>query len=313
MRAEMIFRVVVLCGLPVSLGTLVMRQADLRLRFRSILWTILLRAASYCLWFTAVMTLFLLVLPRENAAGAIAQWEGWWWAYPLMFVEVGLILFVRGIARKLGPRVLLDWLLGRYYSPRVEERIFMFLDMRDSTAIAESLGDLRFSALIRDFFDDLSGPIIETYGEVSHYIGDEAVLTWRPERGLPEARCLQCFFRFQFVLEQRSTHYVKQYGFVPQFKAGVHIGSVVATEVGKLKSEIVFHGDVLNTAARAQTICRELGANLLVTGTLTDRLPSVSWLKLADVGEIALKGKATPVALIRAELATLETVNSLSV
>jgi adenylate cyclase len=35
-------------------------------------------------------------------------------------------------------------------------------------------------------------------------------------------------------------------------KAGAHVGRVVATEVGTIKSEIVFHGDVVNTTARVQ-------------------------------------------------------------
>ena len=215
-----------------------------------------------------------------------------------------IVTSIRGVSRKLGPGAFWNWIRGYYYTPKEEERIFMFLDMRRSTELAEQLGDLRFSKLVRDFFDDLTGPIIETRAEVSHYIGDEAVLTWWPKRGLPEARCLQCFFRMELAIQKRRDYYLKEYGLVPEFKAGAHIGDVVATEVGTLKSEIVFHGDVLNTTARVQGACSEFGADLLLTEALAKRLPQTPWLDLQPIGGVALKGKTDKVQLLSASVKT---------
>jgi class 3 adenylate cyclase len=292
-------------GLPMTALSLAMRIFAPRAKFVSIGWTIFAQTLLYTA-FTALAIIFALIgaftLRHGASINPIAAIQGHWpplWIYPLLLFWICMIQITRGISRKLGPGVLFNWLRGRYYQPRVEERIFMFLDMRDSTTLAEELGDLRFSALVRDFFDDLSSPIVESYGEVSHYIGDEAGLTWRPERGLPEARCIQCFYRMRLALDRRTNYYVEHYGRVPGFKAGAHIGTVVATEVGNIKSEIVFHGDVLNTAARTQSMCRELEADLLVTRALAERLPSLWWLKVQDAGEISLKGKAAPVSLRR--------------
>lgn len=47
---------------------------------------------------------------------------------------------------------MLNLLLGRYHRPVAEERIFMFLDLNDSTAIAAALGPFRFN----DFKNDSS-------------------------------------------------------------------------------------------------------------------------------------------------------------
>src|SRR5262249_40077004 len=66
------------------------------------------------------------------------------------FAEALLILtlvsfainFVRQLDRMLGPGTLVSLLLGRYHRPVAEERIFMFLDLNDSTAIAAALGPL---------------------------------------------------------------------------------------------------------------------------------------------------------------------------
>ncbi len=204
----------------------------------------------------------------------------------------GMINGFFAIDRKMGPGILWSWITGKYYNPKEEERIFMFLDMKDSTAIAEQLGNLKFSALVRDFFRDLTYPVLETSGEVSHYIGDEAVLTWKVEPGLRAANCAQLFFKFEDAIKARSSHYIAEYGLVPEFKAGLHIGKVVATEVGEVKSEIVFHGDVLNTAARIQGLCNEEGVGLLLSADLASRLELPADLTTRSLGMRSLKGKA---------------------
>jgi len=203
---------------------------------------------------------------------------------------------IGAISRKLGPGVLWNWMTGKYYSPREEELIVMFLDMKDSTTIAESLGTLRFSSLVRDFFADLTGPLQKTGARVSHYIGDEAVIYWFPKVALKKAACLELVPLFEGVLTLRSNHYVEKYGFVPEFKAGAHIGPVVATEVGEVKSEVVFHGDTLNTAARIQGLCGEEGHGFLVSGELANRLESTGYA-LTFLGNRLVKGRVKEIEL----------------
>ncbi len=57
-----------------------------------------------------------------------------------------IILFVFDIARLLGPNVLVNFILGRYYRPRSDQRVFLFADMEGSTPFAERLGPLDFHA-----------------------------------------------------------------------------------------------------------------------------------------------------------------------
>ncbi len=208
------------------------------------------------------------------------------------FITVGF-----EFSRKLGPGVLWNWMTGKYYTPREEELVFMFLDMKDSTTIAESLGALKFSALVRDFFRDLSAPLQESKGRVSHYIGDEAVIYWKPENAIKQAGCIAFFFAFKKSLLSRNDYYQKTYGLTPEFKAGLHIGPVVATEVGDVKSEIVFHGDVLNTTARIESMCNELNAEFLVSKVLADRVAMPVGVSKADLGAVHLKGKSEQVDL----------------
>jgi adenylate cyclase len=212
-----------------------------------------------------------------------------------------LINFGFEIQKKLGPGILTSWLTGKYYTPREEELAFMFVDMKDSTTLAEQLGALKFSALVRDFFRDMTVPLTESGGRISHYIGDEAVVYWRPETAFNAKGCISFFFWFADTLSERAAYYQTTYGTVPSFKAGAHIGQVVATEVGEVKSEIVFHGDVLNTTARIETMCNELGHDLLLSRSLAGKLRVPANVVMTALGPIRLKGKADDLELVAVE------------
>lgn len=219
------------------------------------------------------------------------------------FFLLGLLLatMISGFfafSKKLGPGVLWNWLTGKYYAPREEELVFLFLDMKNSTTLAEQLGTLRFSALVRAFFEDLTPALGATQARVSHYIGDEAVIFWSPAAAVKDANCLRLFFHFQQAIESRSAEYRAVFGLVPEFKAGAHVGKVVATEVGDVKSEIVYHGDVLNTASRIQSLCNEEGQSFLISGELAAMMPHSEEFDLVPLGSRQLKGKEAEVEIV---------------
>jgi len=84
---------------------------------------------------------------------------------------------------------------------------------------------------------------------------------------------------------------MERYGLIPEFKAGLHYGNVTIGEVGVIKKEIVFTGDVLNTTARIQEMCNTYNVSLLVSKTLIDSLQIDSRYTMQVMGEIALRGK----------------------
>lgn len=301
-------------GIPMGLAmpALHLHLLD-HLRHRSVLVTILRQSAVYAVTIYVAITLSLLLAiflsPGNSLSGD--PLKNWVEIITYPFFLAGIISallmvvpirFLFALSQKLGPGVLGKWMRGYYHVPREEKRIFMFLDMKDSTTLAERLGNMEFSALVRDFFVDLTLPVLQTKAEVSHYIGDEAVLTWTMPNGLDRANCIRIFFEFHKALQRRSDYYLKRYGFVPEFKAGAHHGAVVATEVGEIKSEIVYHGDVLNTAARIQGMCGSTGESLLISQDLRTLLEIPPEYEVHDLGEFELKGKEAtlPLAAVRA-------------
>lgn len=208
------------------------------------------------------------------------------------FMTVSLLIsFIRQMNYKFGPGMLWNMLTGKYHKPREEERIFMFLDLKSSTTIAERLGHIRFSRFIQDCFYDLTEVVLRHKVDIYQYVGDEAILSWPMATGLEGNRCLHCYFDFLELLQEKAPYYEKEYGIQPFFKAGVHYGKVTVAEVGVIKKEIAYHGDVLNTAARIQGKCNELGQGLLVSGSLMDALQLDTQLASKPMSKVSLRGK----------------------
>jgi len=197
----------------------------------------------------------------------------------------------------LGEGILWKFISGRYHKPHEEERIFMFLDMKSSTTIAEQLGHVRFYTLLNELFHQVSQPVLETKAEIYQYVGDEIVLTWEMKDGLSNSNCLKSFFMFQENLLKNSVHYLREFGVQPEFKAGLHFGKVVSAQIGDLKREIVYNGDVLNTTARIQSECNKYRRSCLVSGMLRKQLNDISGFQWEKVDTVTLRGKETQMEL----------------
>ena len=121
------------------------------------------------------------------------------------------------------------------------------------------------------------------------------------KNGLRRGDCLLFFFRARAAIRGRQAYYERTYGLLPTFKAGLHCGPVIVTEVGEIKSNIVFHGDTLNTVSRIQSLCNELQCDLLLSEELAQRLETPSQIRLTQAGEFHLRGRERKIAIFRAE------------
>ena len=196
-----------------------------------------------------------------------------------LFYMVLLVVFVSffslnsllQIIRIIGGRVLVNFILGRYHHPVREERIFLFLDIKGSTAMAEQLGDIGVQKLISRFFFDISGPITDHDGEVHRYIGDQVVVTWPLNRPDAVIKALECYFAIRALTERKNPGYLRAFGAPIDFRVGIHGGPVVASECGDRKQEIVYFGNSINTAARIEQYCKEADSPFLISSDLLDR------------------------------------------
>lgn len=206
-------------------------------------------------------------------------------------------VFILQVSKKYGPGVLKRFILGRYYKPHAEQRIFMFCDIKSSTTIAEKLGNQRYFLLLRDFFSTITESILVTKGEIYQYVGDEIVLSWPVNRGFHNNNCVECFFEMERAVQRRAEHFYKEYGLIPDFKAGLHYGQITSGEIGDIKKDIVYSGDVMNTTSRIQELCNSYGKRLILSKDLLERLDLEQNYISREIGEIELRGKETKIRL----------------
>jgi adenylate cyclase len=173
----------------------------------------------------------------------------------------------------------------------------MFLDLNSSTTIAENLGEVNYHRLLKDFFAHITNPIVNNYGEIYQYVGDEIIVGWSLLKGVRNNHCIQCFFEIKREIEKNKDYYYKTYGVVPTFKAGVHAGSVIAGEIGIFKRDITYSGDVLNTTARIRSMCKELNVELIASCDLLQHLSFTNQFNISNLGSIELRGKKKKIEL----------------
>lgn len=208
---------------------------------------------------------------------------------------------VMSVAQLIGPKTLVSLLAGRYYYPREEQRIVLFLDLLGSTAIAERIGNVGFHALLSETFSRLSRVVTDCGGEVYRYVGDAMIATWPLGTPAGNARAIECVFACREALDRAAADLTQRYGCVPAFRAGLHAGPLVAGEIGGFKREIALLGDTMNTAARIEQACRTAGHDLLASKPLLDLSVIPRGIVATSIGGQLLRGKSEQVELFALE------------
>lgn len=206
-----------------------------------------------------------------------------------------LVGVVYELTRLVGNRVLLNVALGRYRRPVREDRVLMFLDLAGSTSLAEAMGELRVQNLLTRFFYDIDDAIVAHGGEVHAYVGDEVIVTWPLNARMSGGRCIDCFFAIADTIAAKADSYRKEFGMVPNFRAGLHAGAVVISECGSSRRQLAYFGDTVNVTARLQEYCKEAGRNLLVSADLLSHLRPNPELLIEPLGQAQLRGRAAPI------------------
>lgn len=273
---------------------LIVRDGWLRPRFRRLgFWTDLSCNSAI------VLVLFLVgravgqVIVRLDPHRFVASFRDAHLLYALPFFVVIAVTIQLGrqMSRLIGANVLGYFMAGVYQRPTAEERIFLFLDLEGSTQLAERMGSARYFEFLRAFVDDLTEPVLETRGEIYQYAGDEVVITWPIDRGLHAGNCVRCFFEIRSAVDRRALHYQRDFGAVPRFRGGLHGGAVTAGELGDLRQQIVFVGDILNTAARLEEYAKRTRFDLITSDVLLARLSLPAGVQATRCGELVLRGK----------------------
>ena len=281
-----------------------------RMRRKSFGAIIAIRSSLYLAAFLLAAIIIYLVYNSFNLISEKQWQESFTYFTPLYTISIITYFvlaiismnFILQVSRKFGPGNLLKLISGKYSNPKIEKRIFMFMDLKGSTEIAESLGHQRYSALMQNCFHDLTDIVIKYKASIYQYVGDEVVLSWDMKNGLKNLNCIKTYFAYYKKLQAHKDYYLTKFELLPYFKCGVDCGEVTVAEIGDIKREIAYHGDVLNTAARIEKQCTPLNKKMIISEYLDKELPQeLNGFEKELIGNIELKGKKGKINLFSIE------------
>lgn len=233
-----------------------------------------------------MLNLFMVMTPRYTISFII-------W----IILVVSGINFLLEIERIVGSGNIWRLLIGRYRRPREEERIFLFMDLKGSTTIAEKLGHKQYSELLQECYRDLTRVVMRYEAAIYQYVGDEVVLSWPfLDKDKQKRASVQTFFDYQKALLHKKELYINRFEHAPEFRGGIDVGAVTVIEIGDVKREIVYHGDVLNTAARLLEVCKARDNRLVVSQVVGEVVVRGKEFHTSWNENVKLRGKREPVA-----------------
>ena len=265
------------------------------LQVNLLLKTVILMACSFAMNFFNLFGYFYLIQHRGFFQSLAVYWrlpsEKFWLIHGLpLWLLIFMItqLFIE-ISEKYSPGVFADILRGKYIDPKIEKRIVLFLDLKDSTPIAETLGTKQNFLFIREFIEHVSLALLEQDARIYQYVGDEIVASWLYSQANAE-KAVRALIEARKALQKASGHFRRLYDVTPEFRAGIHAGDVTVGEIGIIKKDIAMSGDTMNTAARIRSATSELKEKYVVSKEFYE-ISSLKEYQATPLGAIDLKGK----------------------
>jgi len=204
---------------------------------------------------------------------------------------------------------------GRYVSREIRDEILagrvalggqtldvtiLFSDLRDFTPWVEATPAADVVQALNSYFSEMEAAIRSHHGLVLQFIGDEIEAVF----GAPVATSDHPTMAVRAALEMRrrlaAWNDRRRAAGQPIFRhgIGIHSGNVLAGNIGspeRLAYSLV--GDPVNLASRIQSLNKDFGSDILVSGTTRKRLAAD--VDLMALPAVRVKGKSTEVEVWR--------------
>ena len=170
--------------------------------------------------------------------------------------------------------------------------VIWFCDLRQSTALAESMPVEAYLAVLNRFFECMVRPIVEFGGEVLSFIGDAvmAVFPLVEKEAMQQQACDDALAaageaqeRMKAYNEERVAENLEPL----KFGIGLHVGQLAYGNVGvpeRLQFTVI--GSAANEAARIQDLTKGQDSPILASSAFARYCPS----PLNSIGEFELRG-----------------------
>ena len=200
------------------------------------------------------------------------------------------------LGREAGSRVLAGSI--RRGDGRETKAVVWYNDMRDSTALADTMPGADYIQLLNTYFDCTATPVIDAGGEVLDFIGD-AVLAIFPYQDAVEQKAAvkAATTALQNVIKARdalNAERAEQGLFPIRFGIGLNTGTVMFGNIG-VSQRLTFSviGPTVNEVSRIEAMTKATGIDALVTREIVALDPG----KWVSIGNQRLPGVSEEIEL----------------
>jgi class 3 adenylate cyclase/CHASE2 domain-containing sensor protein len=262
------------------------------------------------LWFCGVVLAGLVSAALIFKAGWVAGMPtvGLIWTVAI-FAELG-----RRQSYEFTQRLKLRATMSLYFSPHVmghvlknpgsmkpqeAELTVLLTDLRNSTAIAESLGASDTFCLLNQVFEAQTKAILAEDGSMEHFLGDQFLSYWGAPDPQPDAADRAFRAALAVICGMESLRPGMHLRAKPLFGYGVALHSGIALLGNKGSAQRLDYGivgDLINAAARVESLTKHYGVLLLITRETYSRLSNPPLARVVD--KVIVLGKSIPLELL---------------
>ncbi|MBM6592591.1 adenylate/guanylate cyclase domain-containing protein [Microvirga pudoricolor] len=179
---------------------------------------------------------------------------------------------------------------------RRQRAVIVFVDIRDSTSMAEGMDPERLSLFFTAFRARILGSVRRHHGFVDKFIGDGALILFGvPEEGSDDANRALAFAQ-DLVGIVEAWNATKELPHTVRIGIGIHVGEVFCGIVGdEERMEFTVLGDAVNVASRLEQATKHYRETILASGAVVEGSSGrTAW---REIGREPLAGRREPVVI----------------